>query len=51
MYNTSRCAEIESRFPGLIGAIVNAHKVQLEAKQRLTKASKPRKKSPLAGKA
>ena len=28
MHNTSRCAEIEERFPGLIGAIINAHKVQ-----------------------
>ena len=25
MRNTSRCAEIESRFPGLIPAILNAH--------------------------
>lgn len=30
MQNTSRCAEIEKRFPGLIAAIVNAHKVQSE---------------------
>jgi DNA-binding transcriptional ArsR family regulator len=29
MRNTSRCAEIDQRFPGLIPAIVNAHKVQL----------------------
>ena len=28
MHNTSRCGEIERRFPGLIAAIVNAHKVQ-----------------------
>src|SRR3954452_19836401 len=28
MHNTSRCAEIEKRFPGLIKAIVNAHHVQ-----------------------
>lgn len=28
MHNTSRCAEIERRFPGLIRAIVNAHNVQ-----------------------
>jgi DNA-binding transcriptional ArsR family regulator len=28
MHNTSRCAEIEQRFPGLIKAIVNAHSVQ-----------------------
>src|SRR3984957_18685019 len=29
MQNSSRCAEIERRFPGLIPAIVNAHKIQL----------------------
>lgn len=34
MRNTSRCAEIEGRFPGLIKAIVNAHKVQMEGKKR-----------------
>jgi DNA-binding transcriptional ArsR family regulator len=34
MRNTSRCAEIEKRFPGLISAIVNAHKVQSKAKTR-----------------
>ena len=28
MQNTSRCQEIEGRFPGLIPAIVNAHAVQ-----------------------
>ncbi len=28
MLNTSRCAEIEHRFPGLIAAIVNAHQIQ-----------------------
>ncbi|HZP66899.1 MAG TPA: helix-turn-helix domain-containing protein [Rudaea sp.] len=30
MRNTSRCAEIEKRFPGLIGAIVTAHRIQSE---------------------
>lgn len=29
MSNTSRCAEIDKRFPGLIAAIANAHRVQL----------------------
>jgi DNA-binding transcriptional ArsR family regulator len=29
MRNTSRCAEIDRRFPGLIPAIMNAHKVQM----------------------
>jgi DNA-binding transcriptional ArsR family regulator len=32
MHNTSRCTEIEKRFPGLIPAIVKAHSVQLEEK-------------------
>jgi DNA-binding transcriptional ArsR family regulator len=29
MRNTSRCAEIQGRFPGLLQAILNAHAVQL----------------------
>lgn len=29
MHNTSRCTEIETRFPGLIRAIVRAHQVQM----------------------
>ena len=33
MHNTSRCAEIDSRFPGLIAAIINAHKVQMASTQ------------------
>jgi DNA-binding transcriptional ArsR family regulator len=28
MQNTSRCTEIDQRFPGLIASIVNAHKIQ-----------------------
>ena len=28
MHNTTRCAEIEQRFPGLIPAILNAHRMQ-----------------------
>ena len=28
MQNTSRCTEVDTRFPGLIPAIVNAHAVQ-----------------------
>lgn len=38
MHNTSRCTEIEVRFPGLIKAIVTAHNVQLETKARSTQA-------------
>jgi DNA-binding transcriptional ArsR family regulator len=40
MHNASRCAEIEGRFPGLIKAIVNAHKVQLEEKARAINAGR-----------
>ncbi|MDE1162874.1 MAG: helix-turn-helix domain-containing protein [Acidobacteriaceae bacterium] len=29
MHNTSRCAEVEARYPGLITAIVSAHTIQL----------------------
>src|SRR4030081_504507 len=34
MQNTSRCTEIEKRFPGLILSIVNAHNIQLAGKTR-----------------
>ena len=40
MHNTSRCAEIEKRFPGLIPAIVKAHNTQLEQKVRSINAGK-----------
>ena len=40
MHNTSRCSEIDKRFPGLIAAIVNAHKVQSEQKPQAVKAGK-----------
>ena len=29
MHHTSRCAELHGRFPGLIQAILNAHKIQI----------------------
>ena len=47
MHNTSRCAEIDKRFPGLIMAIVKAHKIQLEGKARHggTAKRKPPKRS------
>ena len=41
MRNTSRCEEIERRFPGLIPAIVNAYRVQSEPQG---KGSSPRKR-------
>jgi DNA-binding transcriptional ArsR family regulator len=38
VHNTSRCVELEQRFPGLIRAIVNAHAIQskdeVQAKKR-----------------
>ena len=34
MQNTSRCAEIDQRFPGLIASIVNAHKIQMAEQRR-----------------
>lgn len=43
MHNTSRCPEINGRFPGLIPAIVNAH--QIQSGQR--PASAPKRKAPL----
>ena len=47
MYNTSRCAEIEERFPGLLRAIVNAHTIQsndeAQAKKRVAKSSSRRR--------
>lgn len=37
MHNTTRCKEIEQRFPGLIGAIMNAHAVQMAEQARAIK--------------
>src|SRR5882762_4992532 len=48
MHNTSRCIEIERRFPGLIAAIVNAHHIQSRRKPRRSKANK-RKSVPKSG--
>ena len=47
MYNTSRCAEIEERFPGLIRAIVNAHTIQSKKEARAKKlaAKRPSRRS------
>ena len=39
--NTSRCAELDERFPGLIKAIVGAHAIQ-SANQARTKKSRPK---------
>ena len=43
MHNTSRCEEIENRFPGLIKSIINAHFVQLQDKPRTGKGKLKRK--------
>src|SRR5580698_4824786 len=40
VHNTSRCAEIDKRFPGLIGAIVSAHNIQLASKPEARKTTK-----------
>ncbi len=37
MHNTSRCPEIEKRFPGLIGAILSAYKMQSAGKKKQIK--------------
>jgi hypothetical protein len=42
MQNTSRCAEIDQRFPGLIAAIVNAHNIQLKEKPRSSGSKRKR---------
>jgi DNA-binding transcriptional ArsR family regulator len=44
MQNTSRCAEIQERFPGLIAAIVKAHNIQLAGKSRSNGVKRKRKK-------
>ncbi|GAB2591246.1 helix-turn-helix transcriptional regulator [Dyella jejuensis] len=43
MHNTTRCAEIEQRFPGLIGAIMKAH--QMQAAERMRGAKRKQKSS------
>jgi DNA-binding transcriptional ArsR family regulator len=37
MHNLSRCVEIDERFPGLIPAIINAHKVQNARRKKKTR--------------
>jgi DNA-binding transcriptional ArsR family regulator len=38
MRNTSRCTEIEARFPGLLPAILQAHRVQSARKSKSRRA-------------
>jgi DNA-binding transcriptional ArsR family regulator len=42
MRNTSRCEEVDQRFPGLIEAIVKAHKVQLASQSGKRKPRRSR---------
>jgi len=39
MHNTSRCTEIEQRYPRLIATIVNAHNIQLADEKSAAKKS------------
>ena len=41
MRNSSRCKEIQQRFPGLIEAIINAHKLQWQSGKTKLKKAKP----------
>jgi DNA-binding transcriptional ArsR family regulator len=43
MYNTPRCAEIDRRFPGLLAAIVNAHKMQTNRAQLIRRRTRGRR--------
>jgi DNA-binding transcriptional ArsR family regulator len=45
MRNTSRCVEIDKRFPGLIMAIVKAHQVQSAEEERARKRKNRRAKN------
>jgi DNA-binding transcriptional ArsR family regulator len=40
MHNISRCTEVDQRFPGLIAAIVHAHRLQSERKSTAVEAPK-----------
>lgn len=44
LHNRSRCVEVDKRFPGLIAAIIKAHKIESEGKQPSGDAAE-RKKS------
>jgi DNA-binding transcriptional ArsR family regulator len=40
MHNTSRCAEVDARFPGLISSIVNSYTLQSQQEMKRAKAAK-----------
>lgn len=46
LHNTTRCAEIEERFPGLLRAIINAHAAQ--SKKRGGASGPPRRRAKTA---
>src|SRR6202451_1573821 len=46
VHNTSRCTEVEQRFPGLIRAIVNAHAIQSRNEAQGKKRAEQRKTRP-----
>ena len=51
VHNTSRCTELEQRFPGLVRAIVNAHGIQSKGEARGKKrAAKRAVRRPLTNK-
>lgn len=43
MHNTSRCAEIQKRFPGLIPSIVTAHEIQSGGRRAKAKTKRSTK--------
>jgi DNA-binding transcriptional ArsR family regulator len=48
MHNTSRCKEIDQRFPGLVGAILKAHGVQAAGQARAAKRKRAARKTKAA---
>ena len=40
MRNTSRCAEVEARYPGLLQAIAKAHAIQIAAEKKKARKRK-----------
>lgn len=48
MHNTSRCSEVDQRFPGLIAAIVSAHNTQLKAQLSAGRDGKQKSAKPSA---
>ena len=44
MYNSSRCQEVNRRFPGLLPAILNAHVLQTKSKARVRRPKTNRSK-------